>query len=325
MLEIATNLREAVAKPISVGDQIAEVDASIGVAFGVGRDDAEALLRDADQAMYHAKDRGRARYAVFDSDLRGRIERRLDTELGLRAAVERGEIETWYQPIVDLQEPAVVANEALARWRRPGIGIVMPDTFISIADETGMIKDIGAAVLTQACLAAAAMPDGLAVSVNVSARQFVRHDFGAVVERALSLSQLPPDRLWLELTEGNIVEAIDSAARTFQELREQGVRVAIDDFGTGFSSFEHLRTFKVDMLKIDMTFVRDVGRSDHDRAIVEGILRLADSLHLDVVAEGIETALQRDLLRGLGCRFGQGYLFGRPLPISESLTDSAGR
>jgi len=316
VLEIATNLRAAVARPISVGDQIAEVDASIGVAFGVGHDDAEVLLRNADQAMYHAKDRGRARYAVFDSDLRGRIERRLGTELGLRAAVERGEIEAWYQPIVDLQEPSLVAYEALARWRRPEVGIVLPETFISIAEETGLIKDIGATVLTQACLAAAAEPDGPAVSVNVSARQFVRHEFGAVVEGALRLSQLPPARLWLELTEGNVVEAIDSAARTFQDLRAQGVRIAIDDFGTGFSSFEHLRTFAVDMLKINMSFVHDVTGSDHDRAIVEGILRLADSLHLDVIAEGVETVSQRVLLRDLGCRYGQGYLFGRPSPTT---------
>ncbi|TFC01344.1 MULTISPECIES: GGDEF domain-containing phosphodiesterase [Cryobacterium] len=311
---LAHNLQRSIAEPIRIGDLVASVDASIGIAFGLGHDDAEALLRNADQAMYSAKGRGRARYEVFDDDLRGRIDRRLDTELALRDAVELGEIETWYQPIVDLQENTVVATEALARWRRPERGIVYPGEFIAIAEEVGLIKGIGVTVLGQACRAAATLEGGLAVSVNVSPRQFAQDDFGVVVRRALAESGLPPERLWIELTESAVLEAIDSAARTFQELRELGVKLAIDDFGTGYSSFTHLRAFTVDLLKIDLTFVRDLERSEHDRAIVEGILRLADSLGLDVVAEGIETAGQRDLLRSMGCRYGQGYLFSRPDP-----------
>jgi diguanylate cyclase (GGDEF)-like protein len=309
---LAESLQRAIAEPILIGDFVASVDASIGIAFGLGHDDAEALLRNADQAMYAAKGRGRARYEVFDDDLRGRIHRRLDTELALRDAVELDEIETWYQPIVDLQEHTVVATEALARWRRPDRGIVAPGEFIAIAEEVGLIKGIGTSVLGQACRAAATLDSGIAVSVNVSPRQFAQDDFGAVVKRALAESGLAPERLWIELTESAVLEAIDSAARTFQELRELGVKLAIDDFGTGYSSFTHLRAFTVDLLKIDLTFVRDLERSEHDRAIVEGILRLADSLGLDVVAEGIETAGQRDLLRSMGCRFGQGYLFSRP-------------
>lgn len=311
--KIADTLQKAIARPIYVGDQPASVDASIGIAFGVAHDDAESLLRKADQAMYQAKGRGRARYEVFDDDLRGRIEQRLDTESALGGAVERGEIETWYQPIVDLQQRTVVATEALARWRRPGRGLIPPGDFIAIAEEIGLIRDLGATVLRQACLAAAARDGDLAVSVNVSARQFAQADFGAVVKRALRESGLPPEQLWLELTESAVLEAYDSAARTFQELRDQGIRLAIDDFGTGYSSFTHLREFTVDLLKIDLTFIRDVEQSEHDRAIVEGILRLADSLKLDVVAEGIETVSQRDLLQRMGCRYGQGYLFSRPL------------
>ncbi|TFC88005.1 phosphodiesterase [Cryobacterium sinapicolor] len=311
---IADSIQASIARPIMIGDQIASVDASIGIAFGLGHDDAEVLLRNADQAMYLAKDRGRARYEVFDDDLRYRIHQRLDSELALRDAVDLGEIETWYQPIVDLQNHTVVATEALARWRRPERGLVMPGDFIALAEEVGLIKGIGSTVLGQACRAATALEQGMAVSVNVSARQFVQDDFGDVVKRVLAESGLPPERLWLELTESAVLEAIDSAARTFQELRGVGVRLAIDDFGTGYSSFTHLRAFTVDLLKIDLTFIRDLESSDHDRAIVEGILRLADSLNLDVVAEGIETASQRDLLRGMGCRYGQGYLFSKPAP-----------
>ena len=309
---IADSIQAAIARPFLVGDQIASIDASIGIAFGLGHDDAEVLLRNADQAMYLAKDRGRARYEVFDDDLRHRIDQRLDSELALRVAVERGEIETWYQPIVDLQDRKVVATEALARWRRPERGLVMPGHFIALAEEVGLIKGIGSTVLSQACRAATGLAKGMAVSVNVSARQFVQGDFGDVVRQVLAESGLPPEQLWLELTESAVPDAMDSAARTFQELRDLGVRLAIDDFGTGYSSFSHLRAFTVDLLKIDLTFIRNVESSDHDRAIVEGILRLADSLKLDVVAEGIETTSQRDLLRGMGCRYGQGYLFSKP-------------
>ncbi|POH70999.1 hypothetical protein C3B59_03265 [Cryobacterium zongtaii] len=312
--KIAEAFQKAISEPIQFGDQVASVDASIGIAFGLGHDDAESLLRNADQAMYLAKGRGRARYEVFDDDLRYRIHQRLDTELALRDAVAQGEIETWYQPIVDLQEKRVVATEALARWRRPERGLISPAEFIAIAEEVGLIKGIGATVLGQACHAATALERNVAVSVNVSARQFVQDDFGAVVKRALRDSGLAPDQLWLELTESAVLEAIDSAARTFQELRAIGVRLAIDDFGTGYSSFTHLREFTVDLLKIDLSFIRDLERSEHDRAIVEGILRLADSLNLDVVAEGIETTNQRDLLQAMGCRYGQGYLFSKPTP-----------
>ncbi|MEO7091292.1 MAG: EAL domain-containing protein [Cryobacterium sp.] len=315
--QLAAAIQQAVALPIPFGEHIASVDASIGIAYGVGHEDPESLLQDADQAMYLAKDRGRARYEVFDDDLRGRIHRRLDTEIALRDAVDLGQIETWYQPIVDIQERRVVATEALARWRRPERGLVLPGDFISIAEDVGLIKQIGTTVLGQACLAQARLEGHMAVSVNVSPLQFVRDDFGSVVRRALSSSGLAPDQLWLELTESAVMEAIGSAARTFQELRDLGVRLAIDDFGTGFSSFAHLRAFTVDLLKIDMTFVRDIEHSDHDRAIVQGVLRLGESLKLDVVAEGIETSGQLELLQNMGCRFGQGHLFAKPSPSAS--------
>lgn len=321
MSGLADAIGIAVGKPICIDDQTALVTASIGIAFGVGHDDPELLLRNADQAMYLAKEHGRARHEVFDGHLRHRIQQRLDTEIALRGAVERGEIETWYQPIVDLGLETVVATEALVRWRRPGRPLVLPHAFVQVAEEVGVIKELGAAVLHQACHAAAG--GNSAVSVNVSAAQFVRADFGAVVEAALSASGLPPERLWLELTESGVVQAIDSAARTFQRLRGQGVRIAIDDFGTGYSSLEHLRNFSVDLLKIDVDYLRQIEHSQHGRAIVGGILRLADSLGLDVVAEGIETVSQFHLLRDMGCRFGQGYYFAKPSPTIAPVSSFA--
>ncbi len=309
--QLADALQKSIALPIRINEHIASVDASIGIAFGIGHEDPEALMREADQAMYLAKDRGRARYEVIDDDMRDRIDQRLETEIALRSAVDLGQIETWYQPIVDLQEQRVVATEALARWRRPERGLMLPGDFIAIAEEVGLIKQIGRTVLDQACLAATTLDASMAVSVNVSPLQFVQDDFFAGVKRALSSSGLSPSRLWLELTESAVIEAIDSAARMFQELRGIGVRLAIDDFGTGYSSFSHLRALEVDLLKVDRTFVRDIETSAQDRAIVEGIIRLAESLKLDVVAEGIETTRQLDLLLEMGCRFGQGHLFSR--------------
>ncbi len=315
VVKLADVLREVVSRPMSLAGLDTDVDASVGIAFGVGHEDPEVLLRHADQAMYSAKDRGRARAEVFDDDLRTLITQRLDTELALRGAVERGEVVTWFQPIVELETEQVVAAEALARWSRPGRGLVLPQEFIHVAEEVGLIKDVGTSVLHQALQQAAAVPGGPAVSINVSARQFVREDFRAVVEEALAESGLPPERLWLELTESALVEAFDVAARSFQELRHLGVRIAVDDFGTGFSSFSHLRRFPVDLLKIDKSFVADLTTSARDRAIVEGMVRMADALGVDMVGEGVETRQQRDLLRAIGCRYAQGFLYARPAPF----------
>jgi diguanylate cyclase (GGDEF)-like protein/PAS domain S-box-containing protein len=314
VLQVAAVLREAVAHPIEIPGGQAVVDASIGIAFGVGHDDPEVLLRQADQAMYRAKDRGRARYEVFDDDLRSHVNDRLDTELCLRGATERGELETWYQPIISLCSGEVVANEALARWRRPGRGVIDPVDFIQVAEEAGLIRELGSTVLRQACTTTA-KERGHAVSVNVSPRQFVRADFQRLVEETLALTGLAPDRLWLELTERAVVDAIDYAARSFQSLRDSGVRIAIDDFGTGFSSFAHLKGFTVDLVKVDRAFVRDLMESEHDQALVEGMIEMAHALHMEVVAEGVETTAQRDLLRQLGCGYAQGFLFAEPSPV----------
>lgn len=196
-----------------------------------------------------------------------------------------------------------------ARSRRPGHGVVLPAELIPIAEETGLIRGIGGEVLVRACRAAAENSNGTAVTVHVSPRQFVHEDFGAVVQHALRASGLSPDRLWLEVTDSGVTEAVHSAARTFQELREMGVRLAIGNFGSGFSSFAQLRALMVDTVKIDMTLTHDLAASPRDRAVVEATIRLGQAIALNVVAEGITTEFQRQFLLGQGCRYGQGDLF----------------
>ena len=316
VIQLADKLRQALTRPWEHEGHTVIIDGSVGIAYGVGHDDAEELVRRADQAMYRAKDSGRARYEVYDDDLRTMINSRLEVELALRGATERGEVEAWYQPIVNLRDGQVTATEALCRWRRPEHGLVLPTDFVPVAEEVGLIKELGGFMLDRACRAVAQLPAPCAVSVNVSAHQFVRSDFQARVERALAESGLDPGLLWLELTESVVVQAIDSAARSFQALRKLGVRLAIDDFGTGYSSFIQLRQFPVDLIKIDMTFTSSITTSARDRGLVAAMVQMSDTLGLEVVAEGIESAGQRDMLRELGCSYGQGFLFARPSPVA---------
>ena len=290
------------------------LSASIGIACSVGPDDPETLIRKADQAMYRAKEGGRSRHEIFDDDLWAHLDAHLDIELGLRGAVERGEIETWFQPIVELDSGRPVAMEALVRWHRPAHSMVPPGDFIRIAEEAGLIEEIGAHVLEFACLAAVQLPSNVSTSVNVSARQFVGRDFQARVDAALALSGLDPGRLWLELTESAVLEAVDSAARCFESLRAAGVKLAIDDFGTGYSNFLQLRNFEVDLVKIDMTFTAGLADVARDRELAGTMISMGHAMGLQVVAEGVETTAQRDILQDLGCDQGQGYLYGRPSP-----------
>ncbi|WP_188113468.1 putative bifunctional diguanylate cyclase/phosphodiesterase [Nocardioides humilatus] len=314
--DIARKLHAALALPWAHDGHDVVISASIGIAFGEGHEDPESLVHRADQAMYRAKQGGRSRYEVFDDDLRAHLDARMDIELGLRGAVERGEIETWFQPIVELATGRPVATEALARWRRPEHGLVLPGDFITVAEEVELIAEIGGSVLDRACLAAACLPEHLSVSVNVSAKQFVHGDFQARVATALELSGLDPSRLWLELTEGAVIEAVDSAARSFQSLRASGVKLAIDDFGIGYSSFVRLRQFDVDVLKMDRTFTAGLADVPRDRELAGTMISMGHALGLAIVAEGIETTTQRDILEELGCDLGQGYLYSRVSPVA---------
>lgn len=308
---VAAAIRGALRTPVDIDGTAVLVDVSIGIAIGTGEEDPEELLRSADQAMYAAKDGGRGRHATYDQDLRARITRRLLVAEALPSAIAQGDVQPWFQPIVDLETGSVAAQEALARWSLDSVA-VSPGEFIAVAEESGVIVDLGRHLMRAAVHRAAALPGGPAVSINLSARQFATGQLEQLVEDALEEFGLDPSRLWLELTESALVEAVDVAAATFKRLRRSGVRVAIDDFGTGFSSLVHLRSFEVDVLKVDMRFVQEVDVNQRDARIVSGVVGLATSLGIDVVAEGVETAAQHRVVRELGCRYGQGYWFARP-------------
>jgi EAL domain-containing protein (putative c-di-GMP-specific phosphodiesterase class I) len=275
--------------------------------------------------MYRAKERGRARYELFDAAMRARAVARLETEATLRSALEDGQLSLSYQPEVLLEDGRLIGAEALLRWR-PGAGaadgreLTPPSEFIAVAEETGLIVPIGEWVLREACAHLAhwraVSPEGAPdrVSINLSGRQLARTDLVEVVERALDAAGLPPSALCMEVTESVLMDDIDLAVGALKALKAHGVEIAIDDFGTGYSSLAHLRRFPVDMLKIDHSFVAGLGRNPEDAAIVRAVIALARTLDLTVVAEGVERPEQLEELRALGCERAQGNLFSSPLP-----------
>ncbi|MCW2622737.1 MAG: hypothetical protein JWL64_2339, partial [Frankiales bacterium] len=299
------------------------VSTSVGIARFNPADplaDAESLIREADTAMYQAKDAGRNRAAVFDASLRESVRTRIDIENGLRRALELGELQVHYQPIVDMASGRVRGSEALLRWNSLELGVVPPVSFIPIAEESFLIVAIGRWVLQQALLDVArcranGQPD-LYVSVNVSARQLRDEGLLDDVVDALALSGLPGEALCLELTESALVVNPDEVQATLTALRMLGISIAVDDFGTGYSALSYLRRFPVSIVKIDRAFVKDLGTTD-DVALVRAIIAMADALGLAVIAEGVETLAQEDVLLTLGCRTAQGYRYGRPAPRAE--------
>jgi diguanylate cyclase (GGDEF)-like protein len=322
---VVTTLSQPIRTATGVVVHEVSVGASVGVAFADGGADvtAEDLLRDADVAMYRAKQRGRGRVEVFDEALRIAVESRLETQNELRHAIDDGQIRAFYQPIVDSASGAVVGFEALARWEHPVRGLLAPGAFIDVAEETGLIVPLGARMLALACARTARWRDerpdrsDLHVAVNVSGTQFTHPSFVPTVAAVLADTGLDPDALWLEITETSIMADAKAAAETLGAIRALGVHLAIDDFGTGYSSLAYLRRFPVESLKIDRSFVAGIGRNREDEAIVDMILSLASALGLCVVAEGVETADQLAHLRRLGCGLVQGYHFGRPMPPDQ--------
>ena len=326
--EVARRLLEAVTGPVLLGTSTFAVSGSIGVVVaGRGHAEAEDVLRDADVAMYQAKAAGKDCWALFDEQARLRAQDRVDLARDLRAAVEADELTVHYQPVVRLSvggdsAPTLVGVEALARWTHPARGPVSPADFIELAEENGLIQQLGSQVLRTACaqmvqwahvLGAAAPPS---VSVNVSALQLRLPGFPEVVARVLEETGLPGHRLCLELTESVIMHDTTLAAAAFWRLHELGVRVAIDDFGTGYSSLSVLRQLPFDQLKIDRSLLPDLSADTGD-PVVAAVVALGQALDLDVVAEGVETLEQELELRRLGCPLAQGFLFGRPLPPGQ--------
>jgi diguanylate cyclase (GGDEF)-like protein len=292
--------------------------ASVGIAVGRKAEAPAKLLREADAAMYRAKARGRGRSEMFDEEMRRDAFERLRTESDLRRALERDEFSVLYQPIFDTTTLRPIAVEALVRWRHPTRGIVGPVEFIPLAEETGLIAPLGRWVLEHAVAEVAGwseqFPDlPLRVAVNVSGQQLARPEFLQEVRAALEASDLPPERLGLEITESILINESGNARSTLESLREIGIKVLIDDFGTGYSSLARLKRFPLDVIKIDRSFVDGVGAEDEDTAIVAAIVDIARSLGLQVIAEGVEGEVQLQRLRELGCHAVQGYLFSGPM------------
>ena len=329
---VAERILEAMAAPVHVGGAELHATASIGIAYGSGPDTTpEALVRDADAAMYRAKRRGKSRVEIFDDALRADATAHLDVENGLRRALEREELHVLYQPKVELATGRIHGAEALVRWERPGIGLVSPAEFIPIAEETGMIVEIGAWVLRTACAQAVEWtkrwPTAPLVAVNLSARQLGDPKLVPMVVDVLATTRLAPRQLCLEITESTLMDDADGCVEALRRLRSLGVRLAIDDFGTGYSSLSYLQRFPVTELKVDRSFVSPLHAGGEEQiAIVEAIVGLAHALRLTVVAEGVETGEQASIVTELGCALGQGFLWSRPVDAAavEALACAGG-
>jgi diguanylate cyclase (GGDEF)-like protein len=302
------------------GNQV-RVTASIGVAAAVGGESADDLLRNADVAMYEAKRHGKGRSATYESRMYADIRERLDLEAALRGALERRELVLHYQPIVQLRSGAIYGVEALLRWEHPQYGRLLPQHFVPLAEETGLIVQLGAWVLEEACRQLQAWnrahPEAvLAVSVNISGRQLQGAGLADALRRALASSGVDPAKVVLEITESVLMQETDSVLDRLRQLKALGVRLAIDDFGTGYSSLSYLQRFPIDILKIAKPFVEEVGKGADRSALARAIIGLGDTLRLDTIAEGIEMAEQRAALLQLGCTLGQGHYFWPALPAA---------
>ena len=319
---VAQKVLAALSQPASIQGHELRVTPSVGIcAYPHDGEDVETLMRNADTAMYHAKEMGRNNYQFFTQQMNIAAQQRLQLENDLRHALEREEFTLYYQPQIELKTGDICGFEALIRWPHPQRGMVAPLQFIPLAEETGLITSIGEWVLRQACAQTRAWQSlgypELRVSVNCSAQQFRREGIVETVARSLQQAGLPAASLELEITESVIIEHAEQVLVRFRALDEMGVELAIDDFGTGYSSLSYLKRFPVQKLKIDQSFVRDIGSDPDDAAIVSAIIAMAHSLGLKVVAEGVETAEQLAFLKSLGCDGAQGYYFSRPVPAEE--------
>jgi diguanylate cyclase (GGDEF)-like protein/PAS domain S-box-containing protein len=308
---------------LAAGEHFAK--ASLGIALASGEIEREpaALIRDADAAMYQAKARGRGRFEVFDGAMRARTVKRLSVENDLRRALERDELRVAYQPIVSLEDRALVAVEALLRWEHPVRGLLTPAEFIPVAEESGLIESIGRWVLGSACAQAAQWhaqcPDAapLGIAVNLSARQFTQCELEQTVLQALEHSGIDPASLCLEITESVLLEEPDRVSETISAVARHGVRFVLDDFGTGYSSLAYLGRLPIDGLKVDRSFVNELGSNSRSTAITTAIVRMAQALSIEVIAEGVENETQLKLVRDLGCDLAQGFYFHRPLQVPQ--------
>lgn len=321
---MARHLLSRLKTPIIVDERELFASASIGITiYPTDAEEPDSLLKYADSAMYHAKSKGRNTFQFYSSEMTDNIQTRMNLEDALRHALKHHEFILHYQPQVNIQSGEITGVEALIRWQDKNGNFIPPLDFISLAEETGLIVPIGQWVLETACkqlsLWHTAGYQQLTVSVNVASRQFHEKDFERTVKKAIAINDLNPNMLELELTESLLLQNSDDILQTLENIKSAGSKLAIDDFGTGYSSLSYLKRFPIDRVKIDQSFVRDLVRNQDDLAIVKAIIALANSLHLDIVAEGVETAEQLELLRLEGCQNYQGYFYARPM-TAESLS-----
>jgi diguanylate cyclase (GGDEF)-like protein/PAS domain S-box-containing protein len=321
----AERLMKALASPFILGGKEVFTSASIGIALSnPAYEQAEEIMRDADTAMYRAKSLGKTRYVVFDADMRASVTARLELETDLRRALERKEFRNVYQPIVSLASGQIAGFEALLRWQHPTRGLLEPKEFISVAEESGLIRELGWWNLREACQqiskwkAHSDAYSDLIISVNLSVKQFLQPNLVEDIRKLLEELVLPPESLKLEITESTVMGDPTAAVEMLLQMKSLGIRLAIDDFGTGYSSLSYLHRFPLDTLKIDRSFISGICDGGDGMEIARTIMPLAHNLRLDVIAEGVETAEQVALLKQLQCKYAQGYYFSKPLVAEEA-------
>lgn len=319
---VAAKVLDTIAFPMDLEEGEVFCTCSIGIAmFPTDGNDAETILKHADIAMHNAKSGGGRNYRFYSLHMDQQATERLAMESNMQRGLERGDFFLHYQPQVDVETGAIIGLEALLRWNNPEIGSISPSMFIPLAEETGFILPLGNWVLHRACEQAVEWQKAgfapVRMAVNLSPRQFCQKDLVKTVADTLAMTGLPPWLLELELTESCFVDRPDEAMLTLHELKALGIRIAIDDFGTGYSSLSYLKLFPIDHLKIAMPFVRDITTNPDDAAIVEAIIKMAHTMNIKVIAEGVETTAQKEFLLSNNCDFAQGYLFSRPIPGEE--------
>ncbi|MHC2619026.1 diguanylate cyclase (GGDEF)-like protein [Bradyrhizobium huanghuaihaiense] len=318
--DLVARIFQAIRTPFDCMGHHLTSDASIGIALAPGHGTAlDQILKNADLAMYAAKSAGRRTYRFFEPEMDAKVRERRQLEIDLRHAIARGGLEVYYQPCLGLKDDRITGCEALVRWRHPERGMVSPAEFIPIAEDTGLINEIGEWVLATACRDAAGWPDDIRLAVNVSPVQFKSGTLALKIMAALAASNLPASRLELEITEAVLIRDDDTALAILHQLRAIGVRIALDDFGTGYSSLSYLHRFPFDKIKIDRCFVEDIAGPDGSASIVQAVVNLASARRMATTAEGVETEEQQRLLRTLGCTEMQGYLFSAAKPADKML------
>jgi diguanylate cyclase (GGDEF)-like protein len=315
---LARDILSAISQPLRIDGNEIIPTTSIGIALAPDDGtDGEALLKNADLALYRAKEAGRGTFAFFEESLNERAQVRRQLETDLRQAIDRGEFELYYQPLFDLEQNRICSFEALLRWNHPKRGLISPAEFVPVAEEAGLIVPIGAWVIREACSRAMTWPEHIRIAVNVSPVQFHRGGLQETILQALANSGLAPGRLEVEITESIFLEGGEATLRLLHSLRKLGIRVALDDFGTGYSSLSYLQSFPFDKLKIDRSFIQNLLTRDGASAIVRAITELAQALGIETTAEGVEETAQLMELRSHGCSSVQGFLFAEPMTAAD--------